>query len=89
MSLFAPSTPEVPQPTSDPNATQRDINTRLVAAQSDYQAAQAAYNADPSVANRAALFDAAEKLRQIRAVPMRSLAPFAGKRYAALDEGGM
>jgi multidrug efflux pump subunit AcrA (membrane-fusion protein) len=70
------------------NTTVKGIDARLVAAQSDYQAAQAAYNAEPSVANRAALFDAAEKLRQIRAVPMRSLAPFAGKRYAELNEGG-
>jgi hypothetical protein len=86
--LFAPQ-PEATQSTSDPHATQRGIDARLLAAQSDYQAAQAAYTAEPTVANRAALFDAAEKLRQIRAVPMRSLAPFAGKRYAALDEGGM
>jgi hypothetical protein len=82
-------TPAPLQSTSDPNATQRGINTRLLLAQERYQKAQADRIANPCPATVAALYDASAELMDARREPMKSLAPFAPKRYAELNEGGM
>lgn len=67
--------------------TQRGIDVRLIAAGERLRLAEDAYWTDPTDRrNRDEYLAAQEELRQLRAVPMQSLAPAREKRFVSLRE---
>jgi hypothetical protein len=74
------------QTMTDINETQKGIDTRLAEAGDRVRKLQEVYFANPTPENEKAYEDAMEELRQLRSVPMKSLASLAPKRFVRLRE---